>query len=310
MNNEQLLVQKADMALADLATSGLLNPEQANTFVRVAIESTPLMSRVRSVVMKSPVKHIDKIGFGSRVLRPAVSSTALADSDRVKPDQSQVILTTKEVMAEIHLPYDVLEDNIEGGNVGVPLQTGAGGLHDTLVTLLAQRAGLDLEEWGINGDTSSADGYLAQADGWLKLMNQNIVNNGAAGFSKDSVKAALRATPPKYLQNRANMLHFVSVNNETELRDQHGTRQTPMGDANIQGNLPLYVFGSQVTGVPNMPEASGLFTQPNNLIFGIQRQIQLEYDKDIRARVFIVVLTCRVAFAIEEANAGVRYSNL
>lgn len=312
MNNQQLLsVEKADIALGDLATAGLLNPEQSDKFVRTAMESTPLMQRVRTVTMANPEKHIDKIGFGSRVLRPGPGSgNYLADGDRVKPDLGQVIITTKEVMAEVHIPYDVFEDNIEGGNVAVPLQTSAGGMQDTIVTLLGQRAGLDLEEWGIKGDTSSGDPYLALQDGWLKLCNQNIVNNASAGFSKDTVKAGVRAMPPKYLANRASMLHFVSVNNETELRDQHGTRQTPMGDANIQGNLPLYVFGSQVTGVPNMAENAGLYVQPNNLIIGIHRQIMIEYDKDIRARMFIVVLTTRVGFAVEEANAAVQYKNI
>lgn len=308
--NNQSLVQKADMTLSDLATAGQLNPEQSDKFIRTLIESAPLLARVRTVQMKSNQMNIDKIGFGSRIMRPAISGTALSSGDRVKPDLSQVVLTTHEAMATVYLPYDVLEDNIEGGNIAVPLQTGAGGLHDTIVTMLGQRASLDLEEWGILGDTSSSDGYLAQSDGWLKMMSANVVNNGSIGFTKDTVKSAVRATPPKYLQNRANMLHFVSVNNETELRDQHGSRQTPMGDANIQGNLPLYVFGSQITGVPNMPEEQGLYTNPNNLIFGIQRNISIEYDKDIEARKFIIVLTVRVAFQIEETNAGVHYTNL
>jgi hypothetical protein len=36
----------------------------------------------------------------------------------------------------------------------------------------------------------------------------------------------------------------------------------------------------------------------------------LEYDKDIRAREFVIVLTCRVAVAIEEEPAVVKYTTI
>ena len=38
--------------------------------------------------------------------------------------------------------------------------------------------------------------------------------------------------------------------------------------------------------------------------------ITIEYDKDIRARNFIIVLTARVAYEIEEADAVVKYTNI
>jgi hypothetical protein len=100
------------------------------------------------------------------------------------------------------------------------------------------------------------------------------------------------------------------VDNETEIRDQYGARQTALGDQQIQGVLPVYVYGSKVTPVALMPGANGLFTDPNNLIFGIQRNIMIEYDKDIRARVFVVVLTCRVDFQVEEVNAITKYTGI
>jgi hypothetical protein len=53
-----------------------------------------------------------------------------------------------------------------------------------------------------------------------------------------------------------------------------------------------------------------LFTFPKNLIFGVQRDIMIETDKDIRSRVLIIVLTMRIALQIEEADAAVRVSDL
>jgi len=263
----------------------------------------------RTVAMNSYQMKINKIGFGSRILRPGVESTALIQSDRVKPDLGQVLLDTKEVIAEIRIPYQVIEDNIEKGNVNTPLQTGAGGIHQTIVDLIAERAALDLEELAIRGDTGSGDSFLALTNGFLKLATANVVNVGGA-FDKNAVKAALKTMPTRYLRNRPALQHFISVDNETEIRDQYGSRQTALGDQQVQGVLPVYIFGSKVAPVALMPGDQGLFTDPMNLIFGVQRNIQIEYTKDISARVFVVVLTARVAFAVEEVNAITKYTGL
>lgn len=310
--SNQELIRKADLALSDLSTGGgLLSPEQTDRFIRTLIDSPTLLNSARVVTMSAPERKINKIGFGSRVLRAApASGTALADGLRVSPDLSQVILNTDEVIAEVHIPYDVLEDNIEGGNINASMGSSAGGMEDTIVTLLAERASLDLEELAITGDTASADPYLALQDGYLKLSTSHVVNAGAATISKNLLKLGVKAMPDKYLRNRAQLMHFVSVDNETEYRDTYASRQTALGDAVLQGTSPVFAYGSQLSGVPLMPNAQGLFTNPLNLIFGIQRRITIEYDKDIRTRVFIVVLTARVALAIEEIDAVVKYTNI
>lgn len=309
--SNQNLIQKADIALADLvAGGGLLNPEQTDRFIRVLIDSPTLLNSARVVTMSAPTRKINKIGFGSRVLRAATSATALSAPDRVKPDLSQVLLETDEVIAEVNIPYDVLEDNIENGNINASMGSSAGGLMDTIITLLAERAALDLEELAITGDTASADPYLALQDGYLKLATAHVVNAGAATISKNLLKLGVKAMPDKYLRNRAALTHYVSVDNETEYRDTYANRQTALGDSVLQGIAPVFAYGSQVMGVPLMPNVQGLFTNPLNLIFGIQRRITLEYDKDIRSRVFIIVLTSRVALAIEEVDAVVKYINI
>jgi hypothetical protein len=324
MAGNKELIQKADIALGDLSSGGKLNNEQTNRFIRQIIDAPTIINSVRTVAMTAPTMNINKIGFGSRILRAAVSSTPLLNTyttatsgtGRVKPDISQVQLTTKEVIAEIQIPYDVLEDNIEGGNVAAGPTTPAGGLQGTLVDLLAERSALDLEELIVKGDTASGtDAYLALMDGYLKQITGTgnagvLVDAGAATFSKDVIKAGVKGMPDRFLRDRSSMIHFVSVDNETELRDTYGNRQTALGDQHVQGAMPLYVFGSKVQGAAMMPAANGLYCNPNNLIFGIQRNVQIEYDKDIRSRLFIVVLTCRVAVAIEEATAVVKYTNI
>ena len=312
MPSNQNLINKADLALSDLASNGgLLLPEQTDRFIQVLINQPTLLNSARVVTMAGPQKKINKIGFGSRILRKATSSTALADNQRVKPDLGQISLNTKEVIAEIHLPYDVLEDNIEGGSIAAAMGSSAGGLQDTLVTLLGQRASLDLEELAILGDVDTVgDDYLALTNGFLKLANAHVVDAQNATLTKDVFKASIMAMPDVYLRVRSDLNFYVSVDNETEYRDTVANRVTGLGDAALVTASAMAAFGSQIIAAPLMPNTKGIYTNPNNLIFGIQRRVNIEYDKDIRARKFIVVLTARIDFQIEEADAVVKITNL
>jgi len=311
MSENQALLQKADIALSDITNNGgLLNPEMTDTFIRTLIDSPTILNAARVVTMNAPTRKINKIGFGSRIMNPATSATALASNLRVKPDLSQITLTTKEAIAEVWIPYDVMEDNIERGSINAAMGESGGGLMETITQLIAERAALDLEELLLLGDTTSGDAYLAMLNGYLKLCTAHVVNAGGATISKDILKAGVKAMPDKYLRNRARLSHFVSVDNDTEYRDTYANRQTALGDSMLQGTGPVYAWGSQLQSVPLMPAARGLFCDPLNLIFGIQRKVTMEFDKDIRARVYIIVLTCRVACAVEETDAVVTYSNI
>jgi hypothetical protein len=310
------LIKKADMTLADLATAGHLSQEQSNQFIRKMIVQPTLLKQARVVTMNAPSRKINKIGFGSRIMRPATSGTALAVGDRSKPDLSKIELNTKEVIAEIRLPYDVIEDNIERGNVnfGGAGDNGSsaanGGLVNTILALIAERAALDFEELALLGDTGSGDAYLALCDGFLKRATSNVVDAGASTISKAVFKAGLKAMPDQYLRNKTAMRHYVSVDNETEYRDTIADRQTALGDATLQGTSPVYGFGVGVEGVSLMPGSQGLLTNPLNLIMGIQRQLSLEVDKIITERMFVIVLTARVDFQIEEEESVVKYTNI
>ena len=314
MSGNETILQKADWAVGDLSSGGLLNPDQANTFIRKLLVQPTILKQTRSVVMNSPSMNINKIQFGTRSLHPGVSGTGLAVGDRSKPTTEQINLNSKEVIAEIRLPYDLIEDNIERGNIGMHQDVGgvatSGGIKDTIMDLIAERAALDLEELAILGDTASGDPYLALVDGYLKSMTSNVVDNASAGISKTMFKTGIQTMPDQYLRNKAAMRHWVSVNNEVDYRDALANRETTLGDQQIQGVAPVFGFGVPVESASLLPAAQGMFTDPLNLLFGIQRKISIETDKDISARVYIIVLTSRVDFQIEEELATVKYLNI
>lgn len=327
MTDNRSLLRKADLAIADLqANGGELNPEQGSSFIRKMIAEPTLIRRCRVVEMAASSRKINKIGFGKRILRKATSGTALPANRRSKPTTEQITLNTKEQIAEVRLPYDVLEDNIERATTAnnEASNTGPGGLRQTILDLIAVRAATDMEELGLLSDVDfvsdladpaeaeEQEEFLTQGDGWLKLAasDGHVVDGASEAISKNLFKKGVKALPSQYKRDLSSLTHFVSPNNETEYRDTLADRGTALGDQMTQGTSPTYAYGSPVDKVALMPEEKGLYCNPLNLIMGIQRQISMEFDKDITARVYIIVLTVRLDFQIEETDALVTYENI
>lgn len=297
--NNKTIIEKADVTLATLASGGLMNPEQAETFLRMVQSAPTILKDSRFVQMASDTRKIEKIGFGSRILRPGVEGTPLKDSDRSAPTTSTVTLNAKEVIAEVHITYDTLENNIEGNN-----------LQNTIMQMIAERAALDIEELIINGDKSSADTYLTLLDGLRKQATSHVIDHAAGAFSKDVFKKAYKAVPAKYLRNPKDWKFYSSHGLEVEWKDQVAARQTNLGDFSLQGGLAS-AYGVPVDGIamlqPYTDETNTvsdiLLTHPKNIVVGMSRNIRIEVDKDIRARKFIIVLTAKVDAKFEEEDA-------
>ncbi|KRW94350.1 phage major capsid protein [Paracoccus sp. MKU1] len=305
-------VRRADLALADLtANGGVLDPEHQGRFFQRVIDAPTIFREVRSVNMGAPEMKIPKIGFGSRVLRKApgtggggaqddgTNTRYLPAAQRAKPDFGLVEMKTEEFIAEIHLHDDLLEDNIEKD-----------ALVDTIMALLAERVALDLEELLLTADTSSSDAFLASQDGVLKLLTSNVVNANGAPISAAIFNSMKKQMPTRFRRNLNAMRFFTSMDVESDYRLAVASRGTDLGDAILTGNAPLPVLGVPLKGVALMPEQNGLLLNPQNILFGIQRNIRIERERDIRARSWIIVLTMRVAIQIEEEEAAVKLVGL
>jgi hypothetical protein len=302
--NSRSIASKADIAVSNLVSSGgYLNPEQATAFIRRLIDVPTIIQQCRRVVMSSPQRKIERIGFDSRILRPSPGSgIPLAAANRAAPTTDMITLNTKEFMAEVPIPYDVLEDNIERG-----------GLEGTIMGLITERVALDIEELIINGNTSSSDPYLAMMSGIIARCSSHLVN--AAGLADTTMSKLLlremkKALPTKYLRQLPMLRYFMSHNNEMMYRDQLADRMTGLGDTMVQGFAPVYAYGVPVLPVALMPQTYAVFTHPLNFIWGIQRDIMVETDKDIRARAIIVVVTLRMDFTFEVEDAVVLAQNI
>jgi HK97 family phage major capsid protein len=312
------ILAKADMALSDLASGGLMNPEQSENFIRILGQDTNLLNDVRTIRMGRPKMTVNKLDLASRALRVAnqgnISSPlsgeegtrALARADRTKITTSKVELDTYEVIAEVNLPYEVLEDNIEGGAIDNTR------FQQTVLDKLAERIRIDIEDVMINGDTGSGDPFLAERDGVLALATSNIVNNSGAALDAVTFNEMHQALPDRFKRVIDRYRFYVSHNKRLQYMMQVAQRQTGLGDSVLVGGngQNFAPFGTPLTGVASMPSSQALMIDPSNILFGVQRNMRLEFDRDTRERVLIMVFTMRFDFKLEQENMVVKAINI
>lgn len=303
MEENKTILEKADMALSDLTSGGLLVPAQAQKFIRILIDEAKLMKLSTVTPMKSHTQEINKIKFGTRILRAAQENTALAEADRAKPTTSKVSLVAKPFKAQVNLTYEVLEDSIEQDT-----------LKATIMQLMGEAIARDIDEILVRGDTASTDTFLAQFDGLLKSATSNIVNAGTTSLTKSILRDMIKTMPSPFLRDKSALKFLTSVDAEIDYRDSLSNRQTNTGDKALDGAAPVGYSGIQVVDVPLFPENLGgstnetnvVLLDPKNMDVGIWRQIQIETDKDIQAGKVIIVVSMRMDMKLIEETAVVK----
>lgn len=300
-SNKRIL-EKADMALADLTAGGLLLPAQAKKFIKLLIKESRLMKLAYVKPMKSHKEQLPKIRFGSRVLRAGSSGVALPLAERSKPDLDEVELDAKLFKAETRIPEEVLEDSIEKGQ-----------LKQTIMTQLGEAVARDIDEVAIQGDIASADTFLAQLDGVLKQATSNIVAAGGVSLTKTILRDMLKAMPSEYLRDKKKMAFLTSVDAESDWRDSMSDRGTALGDKFLTEDGDGKYRSIPVRPIPLFPEnlAPGnrtnvILTDPKNIIFGFWRQVKVKTDEDISAGVVRIVTTMRFDVKFEHEPAVVK----
>jgi len=330
--SNRTLLEKADLAIRDLQDGGgYLLPAQAKKFMRLLIKQSELMGMATVVPMAAPKQQIAKIKFGSRVLRAGREGTRLSDQDRTRPDFSYMELDAKLFKAEVDLSDESLEDSIERED-----------LRQTIMEMLAEAIGRDMEEVLVMGDMTSPDPFLAQLDGILVQTVSHVVDAGGNKLTKDVLFDTVRTLPSEYLRVKKSLSFLTSVDTELGYRNTLAERATIGGDRWLETDVPVMYSGIPIRAIPLFPEnlpapASGatpapapgggaapapspapvardrsaiVLANPKNLQVGIWRKIRIETWRDISAGVLRVVATLRFDTKWADELGTVRVSNV
>jgi hypothetical protein len=291
--NEELL-QKATYTTDALVAQGTsLSIEQVTTFLRLAITPQVMLPDVRTVTSAAAKWQEAHIDFASRVLRPGTQGTRLADADRVNPQTEMVEIDTVLVRGEVPISDEVMEDNFEREGFG-----------NTVMAMVAEASGRDIEDLMLNGDTSSGDAYYALTDGWVKRLQgtgSNVLTGSTYGDDYQSLfLALLQQLPAKYKLDKPNMRFYVPLMLEENYRASLAGRGTPLGDAILSGSQPLMFQDVAIVPVPLLNVNSSnqgpvILAHRLNLYAGFHRQIRMETWRDPREGATSWVITARVA---------------
>lgn len=258
VRNEEL-VQKAVATVNDLASSGKLNPAQADKFIDYVIDITGLKNQARVIRFRNEQLDIDKIGVGKRAAMPATE--AVAPATRRGITTSKVSLNPKEIIVPFEISDSFREINLEGESV-----------EDHIIKMMATQLANDLETLYINGDVNGPgalegdildggsgtqyvlDSYLKLFDGWLKMgRSANIYDAQGANIGSSIFSRMINTLPAKFKRNRADLRFFTSIELEQLMREKLSTRATAKGDSSLQDIAPISMFGVPVIPFPLFP---------------------------------------------------------
>lgn len=305
--NNQTALQKADLSVSDLTAGGLLQPAQAQRFIRIFIKEA-VIGRIATVTpMRAPKQLIEKSRFNSRILRAGSEATALGLGDRSKLDLSKVELDAQLFKAEVRLSNEVLEDSIERGD-----------LRNTVMQQMGESIARDMDEISVQGDTTSGDSFLASFDGMLAQATSNTVDATLATANKTILRDMIKTMPSEFLRNRQQLRFLTSVDADIDYRDSLSDRGTMLGDAFTAENRMAGYSGIGMLPVPLFPENLGvgsnttniILTDPKNINIGVWRNIRLESDKLVSEGVLIIVATLRFDMKYTEELAVVKAINV
>jgi len=329
MSNELLKSVIASTTLGDTsydtARGGLLKPEQSNRFIDYMFDATVITKVARTILMRSDIMEIDKIGVGERILKVATEATD--DGTTTGVSFAKISLATKKLRLDWELSSESLEDGIEGAD-----------LEDHIARMMATQVGNDVEDLVLNGVGSGSDALLKAFKGvrTLAVENGHVVDAAGAGISKAVFNDALKKMPRRYKQRR-NQLRFLSGSNLVQdylysLTSIPGTpediasgivRGDVIANNGAPGGVIPFAFGIPVVEVPLLNEdqtgtysgAAGShgdihLTFPDNVIVGVKRDIVVHREFKPKKDTIEYTLFLRVGTAVENPDAFVVVKNV
>jgi len=301
--------------------NSVLNRKQADRFIDLVIDHSILLKNVRTRKVDHAKGEINKLNLGSIVTEGA--NVGLTSVSTRTPSESKVDYDTVKYRSAFDLVTDFVEDNIEGA-----------GVRDTLLGMFSKRIAIDLELAAIEGDSSLTTGdaqsdsnnLLGANDGFLKILDDNVPAgqkldaNGTAS-SKKLFHDAKRKVPIRFRVAMPDYRWLVSPSVHDKWELDTSDRATNAGDSALVGQFISRPYGIPLFEVPLMPDDLTIgttatdgtkipLTPLNNLIWFIQRDITIEWDRQPRSDSWEVTIHTRADAQVEDSNMVVLTNNI
>lgn len=235
---------------------------------------------------------------------PGGDSTRTAVGSEIEPIFRRKYLTAEPYVAFANVSENFLEENIEKES-----------FMDTFTNLLTEKAGPAFERvtiYGKRGSVSGTSTGYGMNDGILQQL-EDISNDAAIdaeGFGDDidnsDILTGIENLITTYIEQdgiTAGAVLYVSSSVEFKLRKEIKNRQTELGDNFLIENNTIYIYGIEVVYDSNLNKPKNgwetdvksyvILTQPQNIIYGMMKDVQLRMDWELRNMSYLVALTVK-----------------
>jgi len=285
---------------SDMATAkALLNEEQFAQFMHAATINQTILNDASFRRMNSTSQVVSSTKVNGRVLQNGYKTVTTKNdttNDNLTPadiDFGKAELVATKLKALTSILDDDKEDNIEREQ-----------FEQTLLTMMGEAVGIDLEAVCVFGDTTYTSGSPAAADplfscidGWLKSATTTLKSDGAKGSGTkdfdlaDGITAMfdkmLYSMPAAYRQANLmkDLVFYVPFEVQEAYREFLIDRETGLGDSSLLNAEELQYKGIPVKYAPVLDAADGrtvhgnvasILTVPEFLWYGVYKDISVE----------------------------------
>lgn len=274
-----------------VSDAGKLSRETSDKFIDMVVEEQATLSRITTRKMEGSEAALDELRVTPRKMILGVQSTAPAVADSISHSRHDLDTVEALLAEDISLWY--IEDNIAKQDVEAQI---AG--------VLAKQVGSDLNDLGINGDTTTGT-FLVINDGFVVLFraDTDVSDVALAGASTPlAVMSAVTAGMPNRFLALPDIAFWSNPIFCQAYANEYATRETASGDAVMINGFPnLRYFGRPVYPEPNMVETTVgivssqvvVMSPASNLVHGIQRNVRIDAEWNARKRVVEYTISIR-----------------
>lgn len=295
------------VAKAAILTSngGQLSATQAEDFVNLMTDQTPVLNEIRVISDIETSHTVDGLEFGGPVIRKPDEINE--NDDPKNPDQPRLTLQPVKFQADVDISYDYIRKNVRRENA-----------EEDINAALAKRIGMDIVNVIFNGDTTlpndtAQNKALRVIDGFIKKVKADAdVNDFVVDANPSYVGAgsefskSLKAIPKEYRDNREALRHFCSVDSFDDYEDEIGGRPTAAADAVLFGANKIGMHKRVKIVTPyGFADNTILSTVASNLVVGFGRNMKMYRQEQHRKQKVEITIVGDIdcGFVIDKAIA-------
>jgi hypothetical protein len=317
----RLTKEEARKFLLTASAPAIIQPEEADELIDYVIDISDLLQDVTVWRMDTNEQEIRFLDMDGGILRQIVCGAAATES--VDISNTNKCLRTVSLDAKFYLCDTDIEDNLIGAE-----------LERKVLRMAADRLSNEIEFFALMGNTNGsytkpstiANSVISLRDGYYRqlqfgnILDANAVDPADRTLSFHKLNCLERAIPDEFADQPEAMRIYMPRKMWFDYAERHQGRETALGDSAHLGPLesrhlttPIRTLRLLPTDIQNCgcgsvggPLGTFMFlTNPANLIWGIQREIQFERERVAREHRTWFIYSLRMDFLVlnEEATS-------